>query len=378
MTRALLPYLCIVPPLAYSLASLLAARAFFSRKPPAGKTGLPVSVIKPVKGLDTGIRENLQSFCTQDYPVFQIVFALQSPDDPCLPVIRQLMIDYPGVDMELVIDPAVHGANGKVSNLINAFPAVKHDIIVVADSDVRVASDYLAKIAGHFADPRAGLVTSLYRGANVNSTAAAVEALGFSVEMVPNVIVAERLEGLSFALGASMAVQRKALEAIGGFSALADYLADDYQLGNMIHAAGWKVILSADFVDCVMQEERFAAVFARQLRWCRTMRVSRPWGYLASGLTHPLPALVAAFGFAGSWRAACAATLLLYVCRTLVFTCFSRSLVKDRLLPRYLWLLPLRDALTTAAWAGAFVGSRICWRGETFILAADGKMVKRV
>ena len=376
MTRALLPFLFILPSLAYSLVTLAAVRAFFRRAPTVGETNPPVSIIKPLKGLDARSRQNLASFCRQDYPVFQIVFALQSPEDPCLAMIRQLVADYPDLDIEIVIDPTLHGANGKVSNLINAFPFIKHDIIVIADSDVTVETDYLAKISAHFSDPEIGLATSLYRGATVHSTAAAIEALGFTAEMIPNVIVAERLEGLRFALGASLAVRRKALEAIGGFNALADYLADDYQLGTMIHRAGWKVVLSADFVASVMQKETLAAVLVRQLRWCRTMRVSRPWGYLASGITHPLPAIAAAFAIAGCTQTAFAAAILLYVCRGTILTYFSRTYVRDGLLPGYLWLLPFRDALSTATWAGAFTGNSVSWRGETFTLKADGTIVK--
>ena len=377
MTRALLPYLFILPSLAYSLVTLSAVRAFFRRKPMVEATGFPVSIIKPIKGLDANSRQNLESFCTQSYPGFQIVFALQSQEDPCLPVVRELAADYPSLDIEIVINPAVHGSNGKVSNLINAFPYVKYDIIVIADSDVRVEADYLAKIAAYFSVPEIGLATSLYRGAEVASTATAIEALGFTAEMMPNVIVAERLEGLSFALGASLAVRRKALEDIGGFISLADYLADDYQLGNMVKKAGWQVALSGDFVESVMQRETLADILARQLRWCRTMRVSRPLGYLASGITHPFPAIIASFALAACWQAAFAAAVILYCFRGGILTFFSRSCARDSLLPGYLWLLPLRDALSTATWAAAFAGNSVRWRGETFILKADGKMVKR-
>jgi ceramide glucosyltransferase len=375
MTKALLPYLFILPSLAYSLVTLSAVRAFFSREPKVGKTDLPVSIIKPIKGLDVNSHLNLGSFCRQSYPEFQIVFALQSAQDPCLPIIRQLMAGYPKLDMELVINPCVHGSNGKVSNLINAFPFARHDIIVIADSDVRIAADGLARISAHFSDPEVGLVTSLYRGADVHSTATAIEALGFTVEMMPNVIVAERLEGLSFALGAFVAVRRKALEEIGGFSVLADYLADDYQLGNLIHRAGWKVVLSGDFVESVMGKETVAAILSRQLRWCRTMRVSRPLGYFASGVTHPFPAVAASFAVAGFGQTAFAAVLLLYLFRGAILTLFSSSFVKDGLLPRYLWLLPFRDALSTGTWLAAFTGNRVRWRGEYFIIKTDGKIV---
>jgi ceramide glucosyltransferase len=377
MTRALLPYLFILPSLAYSLVTLSAVRAFFRREPKLGKTDLPVSIIKPIKGLDANSHLILGSFCRQCYPEFQIVFALQSEEDPCLPIIRQLMADYPKLDMELVINPEVNGPNGKVSNLINAFPYIKHDIIVIADSDVRVSVDCLAKISARFSDPEVGLVTSLYRGTDVHSPATAIEALGFTVEMMPNVIVAERLEGLSFALGAFVAIRKKALEAIGGFNVLADYLADDYQLGNLIHRAGWKVVLSGDFVECVMGKETLAAVLSRQLRWCRTMRASRPLGYFASGVTHPFPAVAASFAVAGFGQTAFAAVFLLYVFRGAILTFFSSSFVKDGLLPRYLWLLPLRDALSTVTWLAAFTGNRVRWRGENFTLKTDGKIVVR-
>jgi len=376
MTRAFLPYLFILPSLAYSLVTLYSVCSFFRRKPKVAATDFPVSIIKPIKGLDAHSRQNLESFCRQDYPLFQIIFALQSPEDPCLPVLRQLAADYSWLDIEIVINPDVHGSNGKVGNLINAFPFVKYDIIAIADSDVRVEADYLSKITAHFADPEIGLVTSLYRGAAVPSAATAIEALGFTAEMIPNVIVAEKLEGLSFALGASMAVRCKALESIGGFMSLADYLADDYQLGNMIHKGRWKVALSGDFVECVMQQEALAEILARQLRWCRTMRVSRPLGYLTSGVTHPFPAIAASFAFAGCWRSASAAAVLLYLFRGGLLTFFSRSIVKDGLLPGYLWLLPFRDFLSTATWAAAFVGNTVRWRGETFALDTEGKMVR--
>jgi ceramide glucosyltransferase len=173
-----------------------------------------------------------------------------------------------------------------------------------------------------------------------------------------------------------MAVRRKALESIGGFISLADYLADDYQLGNMIHRAGWRIVLSGDFVESVMQRESLADVLARQLRWCRTMRVSRPSGYLASGITHPFPALLLSIAVAGFLPTFSAAALL-YLVRGSMLTFFSRSFIKDNLLPRYLWLLPIRDALSTATWALAFLGNRVRWRGEIYTLKTDGKMARR-
>lgn len=376
MTRELIPYLFILPALFYSFVTLFAVRTFSKREPKTEKFTAPVSILKPLKGLDAGSRQNFESFCLQNYPEYQLVFVLQSAIDPCIPIIRQLMAAYPHIDIELVIDAAVHGANGKVSNLINAFGYLKHDIIVIADSDIRVEADYLTSMLAHFSDAEVGLVTSLYKGSEVGGATAAIEALGFSAEMVPNVIVAEMLEGLSFGLGASMAVRRKSLESIGGFISLADYLADDYQLGFMIARAGWKVALSGGFVASVMQRESLADVLARQLRWCRTMRVSRPLGYLASGITQPFWALAASFAVAGFTLPAFTAVLFLYLVRGGIITFFSRSYLKDNLLPHYLWLLPLRDALSSLTWALAFAGNRVKWRGESYTLQADGKMIR--
>lgn len=374
MMKTTLPYLLVTLPTIYLLITLLAARSFFSRGSRPQNFFPPVTVIKPVKGLDAESFRNFASFCRQDYPQFQLLFACATEDDPAIPVIRELATTFPGIDIGLVVDGTVHGANAKVSNLLNAWQQVKHDIVIVCDSDIRVGPDYLARLADRFKDPAVGLVTSLYRSSNVHGAITAVEALGFTVEMIPNVLVAERFEGLSFALGASMACSRAAIERIGGLGVLADYLADDYQLGNRIHKAGYKLELSADFVESIMRREKAAAVFSRQLRWSRTIRASRPGGYLASGLVQPFAAVVAVLALCGFTTAAAGAIATLYLLRFLVTTIFSTVYVRDGLLPRYLWLLPLRDALALLVWALAFVGNRVSWRGESYRLLRDGKI----
>lgn len=376
MLRTLLPFIAILPALAYTLISLVCARRFFKngeRSPHLSQPG--VTILKPVKGMDAGSYANFASFCRQDYPgAVQMLFALASPDDQVIPVIRQLMDDFPDRDISLVVNPAIHGPNFKVSNLINAFPQARHDIIIVCDSDIRVTPGYLKSVTSHFSDPKVGLVTSLYRTSTVHGIATAVEATGFTAELIPNVMVALQLEGLSFALGASMAVRREALAAIGGFDALADYLADDYQLGNKVHRAGWRIALDRCFVESMMKAENLPSVMARQLRWARTMRVSRPGGYLASGITLPFPAvLLAAFSAPGT-PIALAAIVLLYSVRLTVATIFSRRFVNDGLLPNWLWLIPLRDMLAFCSWALSFLGNRVEWRGSRFVLKAGGKI----
>lgn len=381
MLRSLLPFIAVLPSLVYSLISLLCARKYFRRDdlltPHPSPPG--VSILKPVKGVDEDSYDNFASFCRQKYPgEQQLVFAATSPDDAVIPVVRKLMANFPEQNITLVINPALHGPNYKVSNLINAFPHALHDIIIVCDSDIKVAPDYLLSVTAHFSQPEVGLVTSLYRTSKVHGIATALEAIGFTAEMIPNVLVARQLEGLTFALGASMAFRRNALLAIGGFEALAGYLADDYQLGNKIHRAGWQVVLDPCFVESAIKADNLMTVLARQLRWARTMRVSRPGGYLASGITLPFPAALLATLLAPSPGAGVAAVALLYGVRFCICTHFSRRFVRDGLFPRWLWLLPLRDMLAFFTWALSFLGNRVEWRGSRFVLKPGGKIEELV
>jgi ceramide glucosyltransferase len=376
MFYEILPFILIAPPLFYGLISIYCARNFFSRSIAAGNHLPPISILKPVKGLDAESFANFASFCTQDYPRYQIVFAVASMDDPVIPVIRDLMGRFPDVAIELVIDDRIYGANYKVCNLINALPKAKHDILIVCDSDIRVDPLYLQQVSAPFADPAVGLVTSLYRSTEIRGHATALEAMGFTAEMVPNVLVALKLEGLSFALGASMAVRREALEKIGGFPALVDYLADDYQLGHMVYRAGYRLSLSGHFVESVMKRESLKGILSRQLRWARTMRASRPGGYFASGVTQPVPMALLALLASGLSPAGWLAVLLLYFVRSACAVVFSRLIVRDAVLPRYLWLLPVRDILSSVTWALSFLGNRVVWRGAVFRILPGGKIVE--
>jgi ceramide glucosyltransferase len=324
--------------------------------------------------MDAESFENFASFCRQDYPEFQLIFVIASPDDPVIPVIDRIRSGFPDVDLELVIDGTIHGPNYKVGNLINAWPLVKHDIIIVCDSDIRVGPTWLREVCGLFESPDVGLVTSLYRSSHVAGTASAMEAMGFTGEMIPNVMVALRLEGLSFALGASMAVRRAVLEKIGGFGVLVDYLADDYQLGNRVFRAGYRIELSGCFVESIMHREKLSTVLSRQLRWARTMRVSRPGGYFASGMTQPFPFACLALLATCFSATGILAAFLLYSVRALVVTVYSRSYVKDGIFPDRLWLLPVRDAFSFATWALAFLGNRVRWRGHLYRLLPGGRI----
>ncbi len=374
MFYAILPFLIIIPALAYTILALWCADRYFRRKMVLPDYCPPVTILKPVKGMDADSFENFASFCRQEYPVFQIVFALADENDPALPVIRQIVTEFPEIDLALVVDDRKYGSNYKVCNLMNAYPLIKHDIIIVCDSDIRVGPEYLRHVCAPFADSTVGLVTSLYRSSHVHCWATALEALGFCSEMVPNVMVARTLEGLSFALGASMAVRREALEAIGGFHSLVDYLADDYQLGNRVHLAGWRLELSSYVVESVMKQESFSDVLSRQLRWCRTMRVSRPGGYAGSGITQPLPQALLAVMVSGFTSSGVVAALFLYLVRGAVATVFSRRYLGDKLLPDWLWLLPLRDMVAFTTWLLSFFGNRVSWRGHRYRILPGGRM----
>jgi ceramide glucosyltransferase len=395
MIQVILPFIIILPPLIYLLLTLWCGASFFRRNrvmgvcihrpevdeltvrcSPCTYRGYapPVTILKPVKGVDRDSFENFASYCSQDYPRFQIIFAADSPDDPVIPVIERLRVEFPATDMELVVDGTLHGPNYKVGNLINAYPLAKHDIIIVCDSDIRVPKEYLRDVCARFEDPGVGLITSLYRSSTVDGAASALEALGFTCEMVPNVLVALKLEGLSFALGASMAVRRDLLEQIGGFAALVDFLADDYQLGNMVRRAGYRVELSGCFVESIMHRETLPSVLFRQLRWGRTMRVSRPGGYFASGLTRPFTAAALALLLTGCSSAGITSVLILYTVSMSTSLVYSRRFLKDHLLPRRLWLIPVRDAVSSVIWGLAFLGNRVTWRGHRFRLLPGGRI----
>jgi len=372
MVSNYIPFLCIAPAFCYGLITLVCAQRFFSRKAKDIGYYPPVSILKPVKGVDAESLENFSSFCEQNYPLYQIVFAVASSEDPVVPVIQQLIGAYPGVDIELVVDGRIYGPNYKVCNLINAFPRAKYDLLIVCDSDIRVGPRYLLEVTAPFHNSAVGLVTSLYRSPRVSTVPTALEAMSFTTEMIPNVMAALYLEGLSFALGASMAVRREALEKIGGFSALVDYLADDYQLGNMVHRAGYRLELSGYFVESVMKRESLRGILSRQLRWARTMRASRSAGYLASGITQPVPAAFLALFVSGFSPAGWLALSLLGFSRLCCGLIFSRVFVRDNIFPRYLWLLPLRDILAFFTWALSFLGNRVVWRSHVFRVLPGG------
>lgn len=329
----------------------------------------PVSILKPLRGLDPEMYESFRSHCTQDYPEYEIIFGVSDPDDPAAAAVRKLMAEYPGRHIRLVVCPEVLGNNRKVSNLAQMFPQAKHDYVLVNDSDIHVPPDYLRRVMAPFAQPRVGMVTCPYRGISANTLGSKLESLGISTEFIPGVLVARQIEnGIHFALGSTLAMSREALNAIGGLNPLVDYLADDFELGYRISQTGYDVVLADVVVETHLPAYTFAGFFQHQLRWARSTRDSRRMGYIGLLLTFALPwaliAVVLAAGAWWSWIVLGAAAVL----RVAVALQVGLGVVHDRAMMKYLWLLPLRDLVAFWVWFASFADNKVHWRGEIFIL----------
>ena len=362
-----------------SLASFISDKRKKLNQPPLQESQFPpVSILKPLKGVDPAIWESFCSHCEQDYPEFQLIFGVSDPADPAVEVVRKLQAKYPKVLIELIVCDRVLGANIKVSNLAQMLPAARHELLLVNDSDIRVPPDYLRKVITPLADASVGLVTCLYSGTASPvaspTLGSRLEALGISTDFVPGVLSARFLEkGLHFGLGSTLAFRRRDLEAIGGFEALLDYLADDYELGRRIASTGKKVELSAATVVTSLPVYTLRQFFRHQLRWSRTIRDARRWGYagllFTFGLPWALATLLAARGAEWAWA------LLAMTCAVRLAVGFIAAIVvlNDDQFFRYILLLPLRDLIAPLVWGTSFIGNRIHWRGDVFDLK-DGRL----
>jgi ceramide glucosyltransferase len=351
-------------------AASAAARA--SHSPPPF-TNVGVSVLKPLCGAEPRLYENLRTFCDQHHGHFQLVLGVSSPDDPAIAVVRRLQAAYPMHDIELAIDTRVHGSNLKVSNLINMAERARHDLIVIADSDIAVEADYLDTVAAPLADPRVGVVTCLYVAQGVGGFWPRVGALFINEWFAPSVRVAHAAGSRRFGFGATLALRRATLERIGGFAALKNCLADDYWLAEHVRALGLSTVLSRVMVATDVIEPTFSALWQRETRWLRTIRSVNTLGFAFLFITFPTPWLLAGAWLTGSlangpsggvhlWAALVSgvSTAAGFAARMLLHLRSSRH---ERTFWRDLPLVPLRDTLLALQWlAGAF-GSHVVWRG---------------
>jgi len=363
----------------YALCLWSAARFMQPRKAAddSVRAAQAVSILKPLRGTDPEMYESFHSHCLQDYPEYEIIFGVSDANDPAIQLVQQLKAKFPQRPIRLMVCPERLGSNTKVSNLAQMARQARHEYIIVNDSDIRVESDYLRRVLAPLTDPKVGLVTCLYRGIANATLGSRLESLGISTDFAAGVLVAQTVEnGIRFGLGSTLAFRHRDLQAIGGFEALVEYLADDYQIGSRIAALGLKVKLSDVVVATFLPRYTLRGFFDHQLRWARTVRDSRFWGYVGLGLTFGLPwallALIFSRGAAWAWALlACTAVM-----RFAVAIVFGKYVLKDRQAMRSLALIPVRDLVAMLIWIVSFAGHRIVWRGDHFSLQ-NGKL-KRI
>jgi ceramide glucosyltransferase len=379
----------------YFLAALIAARVFLGhRRAPQGPTDRSssvgrvsgVSILKSLKGLDPGMINAFRSHCRQNYAgEYELLFGAASLRDPAVAAVQQLQGEFPERAIRLVECPQQLGANGKVSTLAQLVAHAQHDFLLINDSDITVSPYYLERVMCCFAPaaadigaaPRAvGLVTALYRGRAQNTLPSRLEALGIATDFIPGVLLSKMIEGgLHYGLGSTLAVRREAFDKAGGLLPLVDYLADDYELGARVAQTGYRLELSAEVVETSVPAYGWRSFFDHQLRWLRTVRDARPWGYAGLIFTHGLGwALINVLASGLSPVSLWLLGLSFFLRLAQAMTVGVAVLGDHEVLPN-LWLLPVRDVIAMGLWVAGFAGNTIVWRGERFTLK-DGKLDK--
>jgi ceramide glucosyltransferase len=354
----------------YFLAALLAASVFLIRRRSALPAFAPdVSILKSLKGLDPGMLDAFRSHCRQDYAgQYELLFGVSALDDPAAAAVIELQAEFPQQAIRLIECPQRLGTNGKVSTLMQLVPHARYEFLLINDSDITVSPRYLERVMGlHAPGQRTGLVTALYRGQAHGTLPSRLEALGIATDFLPSVLLARWIEGgVRYGLGSTLAVSREALESIGGLGVLVDHLADDYELGERIFKAGYRIALTREVVATSVPAYSWRGFFDHQLRWYRTVRDARPWGYAGLVFTYGLPwgllnVLASGLSPLSLWLLA----LSFFLRLGLAMTVGAEVLGDHQVLPG-LWLLPLRDLVAMGLWAAGFGGNTIVWRGERF------------
>ena len=372
--------LLTVSGLAYLLIALWSARDFvrvWQRRGAVAVFAPAVSILKPVKGVDARMYAGFVSHCQQEYAgPFEIVFGVSSLDDPAVAEIARLRGEFPECAIKLVECRERLGTSGKVSNLVQMLREAAYEHVVINDSDICVSRRYLARVMACFADAQVGMVTAPYIGVTGKDATvwSKLEALGIATDFIPGVLTARRLEGgIRFGLGSTLAMTQTALAKAGGMERLVESLADDYEMGARIAAAGYKVELCAEVVETTVPGYGLRGYWEHQMRWARSTRDSRQWGYVGLGVTYALPWAVmtcVASGFE-LWSFSLLSMVLLV--RVAVALTVGVGVLRDGQVLRNLWLLPLRDCFGLAVWAWSFAGDTVVWRGERFRLK-DGRL----
>jgi ceramide glucosyltransferase len=360
---------------AYAVLTTWLTGRFGARQPDSGTDYSPVTILKPLHGNEPFLEANLKTFFVQDYPApFQIVFGVQDPNDAAIPVVDALRRRYPKIDAVLVCDTTRHGSNPKVSNLVNMERAVRHDILVLSDSDIAVEPDYLRKVAAALAPENVGAVTCVYTGWGATGLVSRLSAMGVSYHFLPNVTTGLGLHLASPCFGSTIAIKRPLLTELGGFVAFAFHLADDHAIGAAVREKGYDVAIPPFAVRHAATETGLREWFSHELRWMRTIRTVDPGGHVGSIVTHAFPIALLGVILTG------AAPLAVLV---LGATLLARAMLKWHIDKVFLspagpyWLLPLRDVLSFCVFLASLFGRAVVWQNERLKVHGDGALSKR-
>ena len=353
--------------LVYSILQVVAAMRYLEIRPPQLQPAEPVSILKPLSGLDLDLESNLRTFFEQDYPAFEILFAVRDERDPAVRVVSQLQREYPNISSRLMITGEPQYPNAKVFSLEKMLSAAANDLVVMSDSDIRVTSDLLQIVAAEFQDPRLGIATCPYRAVPGQSLWSRLEATGMNTDFWGGVLVARMLEGMRFAVGPTIVARRHVLQSIGGITRFKDYLAEDFVIGQFAAEAGHGVILSSYVIEHHIGKATFRENIAHRIRWARSTRRSRPAGYVGQLFTMPFPIALIVCGLSPAWWPVLPVALAL------------RAVAANRVSARVLrtkldWaLLPIEDSIAFLFWIAGFFGNTISWRGRKYRLFSDGR-----
>jgi ceramide glucosyltransferase len=351
----------------FSILSIVAAFQYLAVRPRGANNPPPISILKPLSGLDRGLESNLRTFFEQDYPAFEILFAVRHESDPAVAIVEKLRVAYPDVASRVIIVGEPPYTNAKVHSLDRMLTAASNDLVVMSDSDTRVTPTLLRMAAAEFQNPKAGIATCPYRAVAGPSLWSRLEATGMNTDFMAGILVARMIEGMEFAVGPTIVARRSVLESIGGFNRLKDYLAEDFVMGKFAAEAGHGVSLSSYVIEHHIGDADLRHSAAHRLRWVRSTRRSRPLGYIGQLFTMPVPLALLAVAVAPRlWPAAAVVVLI----RTIAAYVVSARVLKARIN----WvLLPIEDIFGFCFWIAGFFGNTVVWRGRRFRVFADGK-----
>jgi len=350
---------------------VVAARSYLAQTPGVRGQTDPVSILKPLAGIDEGLEENLRSFFRQDYGgAFEVLFAVREAADPAVAVAERVRAGYPGVPSRVLIVGEPPWPNAKVWSLHHLTQAAAYDLLVMSDSDIRVTPDFLATVAAEFSDPALGVTTCPYRAVPGASLWSKLEAMMMNTEFLAGILAARLIEGMRFSVGPTIVARKAAIAKTGGWPALSDFLAEDFVLGQRAAEAGMGVGLSRYVIEHRIGSAAFVPNARHRLRWCRSTRRSRPVGYAGQVFTNPVPLAVLLLAAAPGWWPLCAAALVL---RGWAAYGTAGRILRDPLCRANWWLIPAADFASFLFWLGGFFGNTIAWRGRTFFLHKDGR-----